>query len=220
MYRCLLIDHDDTSVDSTRHIHYPAHLEILKTLRPNHTPISIDGWFEKNFSPGLFDYYTGELGFTEDEMAREFEIWRGFTTTMVPDFFPGLVPVLTEFRRRGGVVVVVSHSEVEHIRRDYLHRAGGFLPDLIFGWDHDPQRRKPHPWPAEEALRQLGLKPHEAAMLDDLLPGVEMAERAGIDALGAGWGHRVDTISQEMRRRCRAYFETVDELGSFLLGDR
>lgn len=219
MYRCLLIDHDDTSVDSTRHIHYPAHLEILKTLRPGHTPIGIDGWFEKNFSPGLFDYYTGELGFSEEEMAQEFKIWRSFTTTTVPDFFPGIIPILEEFRSRGGMVAVISHSEEELIRRDYLHRGDGFLPDLIFGWDHDPERRKPHPWPAEEALRRLGVAPKKAAMLDDLLPGIEMAERAGIDALGAGWGHRVDTISREMRRRCRAYFETVDDLSSFLLAE-
>lgn len=217
MYRCLLIDHDDTSVDSTRHIHYPAHLEILKTLRPGERAISLEGWFEKNFSPGLFDYYTGELGFTAEEMAREFEIWRSFTTTMVPDFFPGFIDLLREFRSRGGLVAVISHSEAELIRRDYTHRGEGFEPDLIYGWDHDPERRKPHPRPALEALERLGVAPDQAAMLDDLLPGIEMAELAGVDSLGAGWGHRVDSIVREMRRRCSAYFTSVDDLRRFLL---
>jgi phosphoglycolate phosphatase/pyrophosphatase PpaX len=37
-YRCLLVDHDDTAVDSTSAVHYPAHLEALRELRPGRTP--------------------------------------------------------------------------------------------------------------------------------------------------------------------------------------
>ena len=33
-YRCILIDHDDTAVDSTEAVHYPAHVEALRILRP------------------------------------------------------------------------------------------------------------------------------------------------------------------------------------------
>ena len=33
-FQCLILDHDDTAVDSTREIHYPAHLEVMQTLRP------------------------------------------------------------------------------------------------------------------------------------------------------------------------------------------
>jgi phosphoglycolate phosphatase/pyrophosphatase PpaX len=153
-------------------------------------------------------------------MAEEFRIWRSFTRGRIPDFFPGIVETLKEFRDAGGLVAVISHSEREHILRDYSHGAAGFLPDLIFGWDDDPDRRKPHPWPALEALRSLGVRPEEAAVLDDLLPGVEMARAAGIDALGAGWGHRIPAIEGEMRRRCRSYFASVDTFRSFLLAEQ
>ena len=218
MYRCLLIDHDDTCVDSTRHIHYPAHLEILKQMRPEHNPESLEGWYEKNFNPGVFAYYTEELGFSPREMTREFNIWRSYTTTRVPDFFPGMVETLKAFKKNGGAVVVVSHSEEELIRRDYANGADGLEPDLIFGWHHDAEKRKPHPWPALEALKILGVSPGETAVLDDLSPGIDMARRAGVDALAAGWGHRVASIEQEMRRRCKYYFTRVDDFAEFLLG--
>ena len=28
-FKCLILDHDDTAVDSTASIHYPAHVEIM-----------------------------------------------------------------------------------------------------------------------------------------------------------------------------------------------
>ena len=43
-YRCLILDHDDTVVNSTATIHYPAFLEALKLLRPGVT-ISLDDYF-------------------------------------------------------------------------------------------------------------------------------------------------------------------------------
>jgi phosphoglycolate phosphatase/pyrophosphatase PpaX len=217
MYHCLLVDHDDTCVDSTRHIHYPAHCEIIRRMRPDLAPESLDVWFEKNFHPGVFNYYTGELNFSPEEMKEEFAIWRSFTTTRIPSFFPGMVDTLKSFRAAGGMVVVVSHSEEEHILRDYSHGAEGFIPDLVFGWHDDPERRKPHPWPALKALERLGIDPRDAAMLDDLSPGIEMAGQLGIDTLGAGWGHHVPSIREEMKRRCRKYFSSVGEFRSFLL---
>jgi HAD superfamily hydrolase (TIGR01509 family) len=42
-----------------------------------------------------------------------------------------------------------------------------------------------------QALAALGRTPDEAVMLDDLSPGISMANAAGIEAVGAGWGHQV-----------------------------
>ena len=40
-YKCLVLDHDDTVVDSTASIHYPAFLEALKILRPGVQQITL-----------------------------------------------------------------------------------------------------------------------------------------------------------------------------------
>ena len=36
-YQCLVLDHDDTVVNSTASVNYPAFVQTLKTLRPDGT---------------------------------------------------------------------------------------------------------------------------------------------------------------------------------------
>ncbi len=191
-YRCILIDHDDTAVDSTSVVHYPAHLEALRVLRPSRIPPTVEQWLLWNFDPGIMEYLVDELAMTKEELAVEFQIWRSFTSGRAPPFFPGFLDLLSDFRNAGGLVVVVSYSERDIIERHY--RAGSdppFLPDLIFGWDHDESRRKPNPWPVREALRLLGCTTEEALIVDDLKPGILLSRASGVAFAAAGWGHRV-----------------------------
>src|SRR5512135_1884264 len=59
-YRCLIVDHDDTAVDGTRRVHYPAHLRAMQVLRPDLVPVDIDTWFLKNFDPGIMAFLVDE----------------------------------------------------------------------------------------------------------------------------------------------------------------
>jgi HAD superfamily hydrolase (TIGR01509 family) len=218
-YRLLLVDHDDTAVDSTAFVHFPAHVEAMRVLRPSLPPPTIEQWWLANFDPGIMEHLAHELGMDETELAREFAIWRSFTTSRIPPFFPGFRELLASFRDRGGRVAVVSHSESENIVRDYRQPGrAAFEPDLVFGWDHDPGRRKPDPWPVREALARLGVRAGEALVIDDLRPGVLMARAAGVAAVGAAWAHRVPRIRDWMRANCLACFDSVGEFGAFLLG--
>ena len=76
--------HDDTTVDSTPCIHYPAFLKSLELLRPDKY-LTIEEFWTKNFSPGLGPFYREELGFNEDEMRQEFEIWHTYVSGIIPD---------------------------------------------------------------------------------------------------------------------------------------
>jgi phosphoglycolate phosphatase/pyrophosphatase PpaX len=218
-YRCLIVDHDDTAVNSTALIHYPAHIEVLKVLRPGLKPISLEEWFLKNFHPGIMCYLKEELGFTEEEIRIEYRIWRDFTTNRIPEFYPGFIETLQEYHRRGGLVAVVSHSERDIIERDYLSCRGesSFFPDLIFGWDYNEERRKPSCFPVEEILKCFKLEPSEVLILDDLKPGVVMARASGIDPAAAGWGHSIPQIRNYMKSNCIAYFERVEDFRRFIL---
>ena len=218
-FRCLILDHDDTAVDSTREIHYPAHLEVMRRLRPAEHPISLEGWFRKNFDPGIMGYLRGELGMDASELAMEFSIWQDYTATRIPHFFPGFLEVLESFRSRGGRIAVVSHSERHIIERDYRERSheGALLPDAIYGWDHDETRRKPSPWPVEQILATLGLSREEAVIVDDLKPAVLMSEASGVPVAAAGWGHAIPEIRDYMQSHCIAFLETVEEFRSFVL---
>ncbi len=221
-YPCLVVDHDDTSVMSTPILHYPAHVEALRLLRPGLEPIGLEGWLSKNFDPGLMQYLQGELRMDEAELGTTYRVWREYTSGRVPSFFPGLLDIYAEHLRRGGALVVISHSAPEMIERDYRAAAAAgeplVAPDLVFGWDDDPERRKPHPYPLLETMRRLGYKPGEILVLDDLKPGADMAASAGVDFAAAAWGHSIPLIRDAMRERGGYFLERVEELRGLLFG--
>ena len=218
-YRCLVIDHDDTAVDSTARVHYPAHLRAMEVLRPGSPPIDLETWFCRNFEPGIMPFLTEELGLTAEEMLVEYAIWREFTTSHTPRFYPGFLETLAAYQARGGRVVVASHSETDTIAACYRAASDGaaVVPDLIFGWELPPEQRKPSPYAVLETMRRLGLGPRDVLVVDDLKPGIEMARAAGVDAAGVGWGHDIPLIREWMQRNCVAYFATVEEFAAFVL---
>ena len=217
--RCLVLDHDDTVVDSSPVIHYAAHVESLHVLRPGLAPVDLDGWFLKNFDPGIGRYLQEELGLSDDEMTTEYSIWRRYATSIVPRFFPGILETLRDFRAARGTIVVVSHSESDVIRSHYAGAGAPpeAMPDAVYGWDSGEGRRKPEPWPVDDLRARFGFDPHEVLVLDDLKPGVEMARAAGVPVAAAGWAHRLAPIERYMREHCLAYFESVADFREFLL---
>jgi len=212
-YSCLILDHDDTSVRSTDQIHYPSYVESMRRLRPELEPLDIHGFLERNFDPGIIHFLTDEVGLSSQELEIEYQIWRSFTSTTVPSFFAGILELIQEFRERGGTVAVISHSEEDIIEWHYREAtAGRLVPDLIMGWQDEPEKRKPSLYPIRRVLSELACEPAQALVVDDLKPGVSMARAAGVPVAGAGWGHRVDSIARQMRSICDVYFETVAEL--------
>ena len=219
-YKCLILDHDDTAVNSTAAIHYPSHVESMRLLRPQAATIDLEGWFLKNFEPGIMHYLTEELGLSQEELEIEYKIWREYNTSRIPPFFPGFLESLRAYRERGGIITVVSHSEEDIILNTYRRAQGGgdFLPDLVFGWDYDETRRKPSPWPVENILRRFNLSPDQALIVDDLKPGVLMSRATGVSIAAAGWAHRIPEIHTYMRENCDIYFSSVEQFSSFILG--
>lgn len=206
-------------MESTRSIHYPAHLASMAMLRPHLPAVDLETWFEKNFEPGIVSFLEEDLGLTPEELAVEHRVWREFTNRHTPPFFPGFLEALAAYRQRGGHIAVASHSESQHILAHYRGAANGtgVVPDLVFGWDLEPRLRKPHPHAVHEVMRYFGLPPGEMLVVDDLKPGVAMARAAGVDAAAAGWGHDIPVIRHWMSRHCVAYLSTVEDFAQFIL---
>jgi beta-phosphoglucomutase-like phosphatase (HAD superfamily) len=219
-YKCLLLDHDDTAVESTSTIHYPAHLNAMEKIRPSMKPISLEEWYQKNFHPGIMTYLRDELKMNEEEMKEEYKIWRKFTTSTTPSFYDGFIDTLKEFKKRGGYIAIASHSERDIIERDYKKESthgNGISPDLIFGWNNDKSKRKPNPFPVLETLKRLQLKREDILLLDDLKPGVLMAKEAGIKVAAAGWSHQIPEIVSYMKEQCDMYFQNIDQFANHIL---
>ena len=217
-YKCLILDHDDTVVDSSASVHFPAYLETMQKMRPGAEPVDLDGWFLKNFHPGILAYLTEELEFTGEEMEVEYSVWRSYSARLKPGFYPGILDLLSEYSKLGGKIAVVSHSESDIIKRDYRDTGGDVVtPDVVFGWELEEGRRKPDPWPVHEVIRRLSLSLEEVLVVDDLKPAVLMARSAGVAVAGAGWGHSIPVIVDYMKQNCDYYFETVDEFESLII---
>lgn len=216
-YKCLILDHDDTAVDSTSVLHYPAHIETMKELRPGEVIISCDDWFLKNFHPGIMEYMQDELKFTDNEIKREYAIWQEYIADKNPRFYPGFLEIIREFKESGGRVAVVSHSTKEIIQRDYNSVGAGDIPEIIYGWHMDKKKRKPSVYPVQEILKEFGLEKEDALIIDDLKPAVIMSKDSGIDIAGAGWGHQIPEIVEYMKKNCNYYFYELDELREVLL---
>lgn len=215
-YPCLILDHDDTTVDSTNVIHYPAYLEAMRILRPGFPTLTLPQFFRKHIDLGFHGYLLEELKMDPEEMERELAIWREFTRRRIPKFYPEMMVFLQDYRSRGGIIAVSSHSEVEMIERDYRANMNGFLPDIIFGWDESETRRKPDPYPVMVTMKQFNLRPEQILVVDDLKWGIMMGKAAGTATAAAGWGHRIDEVERYMRENCDYYFKTIREFREFI----
>ena len=208
-YKCLILDHDDTVMDSTTHVHHPAFLVALAELRPG-TTISLEDYFRVNFHPGFLEYCGQTLRFTEAEYARELEIWKAYVKDHVPAVFPGMARIIRRQKEEGGLVCVVSHSFDFNIRRDY--EANGLpQPDAVYGWELPRQLRKPNPWALEQILDRFGLARSEVLVVDDLKPGYDMARAAQTPFAAACWAYDVPEIRAFMEANCEtAYTDPAD----------
>lgn len=213
-YKCLVFDHDDTVVNSTATIHHPCFEQYLRLRYPGRH-CTLEEYFLKNFDPGFMQMCQNEYGMDDAALQDETEFWKKYVAQHIPSAYPGMNELMCRHKAEGGYICVVSHSFDENIRRDYAEN-GLPEPDLVFGWEQPPERRKPNPWPLEEIMRQLGLAPEELLMIDDLKPGFDMAHSCGVDFAAAGWAYDVPQIEDFMRRNSDFYFKTVQELADFL----
>lgn len=216
-YRCLVFDHDDTVVNSTATIHHPCFEAYLREFFPGRS-CSLEEYFLKNFDPGFIPMCKEEYGLTDEDLQVEYRYWQDYVKSRIPTAYPGLRELMEQHRAGGGLLTVISHSTAWNIRRDY--KANGLPePDLVYGWEQPPERRKPNPWPLEEILRRFDLRPGEVLMIDDLKPGYDMARAVGVDFAAVGWANDIPRIESFMRANCRLYFKTVAELAAFLEGE-
>ncbi len=214
-YPCLVLDHDDTVVQSEKTIGYPYFCYILDRFRPG-AKVTLAEFAQGCYSLGFAEMCRRRWQFSEQELVEEYLGWKAYVRTHVPDAYQGIANVIRRQKEAGGLVCVVSHSSVENITRDYAVHVG-LQPDAIYGWDYPEELRKPNPFPLEDIMARYALSPSELLVVDDMKLAWDMAHPLKVPVAFAGWG-RLDfpELSQEMRNLCDYAFETVEELESFL----
>ena len=215
-YKCLVLDHDDTVVSSTAEIHFPCFIEYLAITRPHLvSEWDLETYLVKNFSPGITSILRDELGMDREEERREVDYWADYVENHIPTAYDGIGEIMAEFRSRGGIIAVNSHSLLRYILRDY-EKNGLPKPDVIYSWDIPEEDRKPSPNTLFDLMEKYGLKPDEIIVVDDLKPGYDMARAAGVDFAAAGWAYDVSEIENFMRKNCDFYLKSPSELKKVL----
>ncbi len=214
-YPCLVLDHDDTVVQSETTINYPYFCYILNEFRPGAT-ITLEEYVKGCYHPGFSGMCREKFQFTEQELIYEYAGWKDFIRNHIPAPFPGIGRIIHKQKEAGGLVCVVSHSSAEIISRDYETHFG-ILPDDIFGWDYPEHQRKPSTYPLEAIMAKYNLKPEQMLVVDDLKPAWEMATKAGAPIAFAAWSKQsVPQIVEEMTQLCDFAFSSTKELEIFL----
>ena len=213
-YRCLVLDHDDTVVNSTATIHYPAYVAYIEQNKPG-PMLTLEEYFSYNFDPGVIPMFRDICGLSDQEMEEEEAFWVEYVKDHIPLAYEGMKEILWKYKEQGGLICVVSHSFSHYILRDYESN-GLPVPDKVFGWELDASLRKPAPYALYEIMREFSLTPQELLVVDDLKPGYDMAKAAGVPFAAAGWANDVQKIEQFMRKNCEVYLKTVKEFADFL----
>ncbi len=86
-YKCLVFDHDDTTVNSTATIHYPSFVEYMKIYHPE-VNYSLEDYVRYNFHPGVMEFFTDIIGLDKEELVKEEACWYEDAKTQVADAYP------------------------------------------------------------------------------------------------------------------------------------
>ena len=214
-YPCLILDHDDTVVQSEKTINYPYFCYILDKFRPGKT-ITWAEYVNGCYQFGFTEMCRQKYSFTDEELAEEYRGYKEFIHKNIPAPYPGMEEIIRRHKAEGGILCVISHSDMATITRDYKTHFG-ILPDQIFGWDLPEEKRKPHTYPLECILKKYGLTSSQLLIVDDMKPAWEMARKVNVPVAFAKWGKiNCPDICREMEAICDYSFETTEDLEKYL----
>ena len=216
-YPCLVLDHDDTVVQTEKSIGYPYFREYLKKIRPG-VYLSFPEYVRLCNNMVFADMCKAQWQFTDQELHNEYTLWKEYSRNNIPPLCPGIDRIINRHKQEGGILCVSSLSSREIIERDYISHFG-FLPDKIYDYDMASQHRKPSTYALEDILSQYDVQPDQILVIDDRMLGQQMAKAAGVKTAFAGWSKvEFPELTEQMRTACEYCFDSTEELEKFLFG--
>ena len=214
-YKCLVLDHDDTVMQSEKTLCYPCFVQTMARIRPG-IHVTLEMYINDCHTMGFCEMCRIKYGFTEEELAEEYLDWKEYVKTHIAEPYEGIAGVIQRHKAAGGLVCVVSHSSEAIITRDY-HAYIGLLPDAIYGCDYPAEQQKPNIYPLQAIMEKYGLSPDDLLVLDDSKIGYDMAAAAGVKIGFAAWSKAgFESVMDQMRNLCDFTFYTVADFEDFL----
>ena len=216
-FPCLVLDHDDTVVQTEKAIGYPYFRDFLSRIRPG-TDLTFSQYVHKCNNMVFADMCRHEWQFTDDELQEEYTGWKACSRRNIPPLCLGIDMVIRKQKELGGIICVASLSTKEIIQRDFLHHFG-FLPDAIYDYDLPASQRKPNPFALTDIMDRFNINANDIIVIDDMKLGWEMAKCVGVASGFAGWSKAdFPELKKEMAQLCDYSFNSAQELAQFLFG--
>jgi len=175
--RAVLFDWDGTLVNSAE-TSFRAYVGLFREVG-----IAFDREeYRRTYSPNWHRTYEA-LGLPRERWEDADALWLRFYAEERNELLPGVPEALSRLRAAGHAQGIVSSGERSRVTQE--------MRDL--GVDHffevavcggDTRNRKPHPEPLLVALERMGLRTDEAAYVGDSPEDIEMAQSAGVFAVG------------------------------------
>jgi phosphoglycolate phosphatase/pyrophosphatase PpaX len=214
-YKCLVLDHDDTVVQSEKTLGFPYFKEYMAKIRPD-VDLTLADYVTGCHEMPFVDMCRTKWQFTDAELQAEWDGWKEYILTHVPDPFEGIASIIRRQKENGGLVCVASLSGAQSITRDYRVHFG-LEPDAIYGWDLPKEQQKPSPYPLQDMMARYDLKPQDILVVDDMKLGWRMAKSVGVDIAFSGWSKaEFPELAGEMESLCDFTFKTCADLEQFL----
>ncbi len=214
-YPCLVLDHDDTVVQTERHIGYPYFRDYIEEIRPGQT-LSFQEYVRDCNNMVFADMCRHRWNMTEEELTREYHGWKKYYATHPHPIFPGIEKIVRRQKEAGGLICVASLSLQEDICRDYREHFG-LEPDAIYDYELPSHMRKPNPYPLQDMMERFQLRREEILVVDDMKLGWMMAKEMNIAVAYAAWSKaEFPDLTTEMRDLCEFSFDSPADLEKFL----
>lgn len=218
-YKCLVLDHDDTVVQTEKAIGYPYFKEYIERVRPGHS-LTYPEYVADCNNMIFADMCRRKWQFTDEELLEEYLGWKAYSLQHMPPIFPGIDRIIHRQKEEGGLVCVSSLSSRDNITRDYAEHFG-MQPDVIYDYDLPQEQRKPNPYSLLDIMARYDLAPEEILVVDDLKLAWRMAHPLGVPVAFAAWGKQeFPELAEEMRRLCDFSFDTTEALEHFLFEEK
>ena len=105
-YKCLVLDHDDTVVQSMKTLSYPFFCIELEQFRPGAT-MSFEDYVLECHRVGFANLCREQFHFTEEELKLEHKQWMEYILQHIPEPYPGIEDIIRRQRDEGGLICVV-----------------------------------------------------------------------------------------------------------------
>ena len=193
----LIFDCDGVLADTEQYGHLPA---FNQTFAEFGVPVqwSVEEYSEKVKIGGgkermrsiLTPSLAGSLGLQDDDAAdsairawhrRKTEVYKGLVESGVMPARPGIARIAQEARNAGWSLVVASTSAEPAVRAVLAHAVGDDLAADVFVFAGDVvPAKKPAPDIYLHALKELGIGPQDAIVVEDSANGLRAAVGAGL----------------------------------------